>query len=296
MEAYGMELRQLRHFVALAEERSVTAAAHRELIVQSGLSNSIQALERELGSELYLRGTRPIRLTATGEALLNPARDVLNAAAAAERIVHDTKQVLVGRMRLGIPVSASHVVPLARHLGDFLRTYPGVDVSMRVAPATEIPAMVEHGELDCAVLPVAEQRGRLRLTPLGSEPMHLTCRPDHWLAKRDSVTLSELTGERFVEVLPGWLTRVLTDEAFAKAGITRRVVAEVGDWQLFLELVEAGVGIGFAPAHIPAALHRLTVDGLAMERRIYLIMPPAAETTPVAAAFAEAVTSVVTVK
>lgn len=92
-----MELRQLRHFVALAEERSVTAAARRELIVQSGLSNSIQALERELGSELYLRGTRPIRLTATGQALLNPARDVLNAADAAERIVHDTREVLVGR-------------------------------------------------------------------------------------------------------------------------------------------------------------------------------------------------------
>ena len=56
-----MELRHLRHFVALVEEGSVTGAARRELIVQSGLSNSLQALEQDLGTELYLRGTRPVR-------------------------------------------------------------------------------------------------------------------------------------------------------------------------------------------------------------------------------------------
>ena len=67
-----MELRQLRHFLALAEERSITRAARRELIVQSGLSNSLQALERELGTPLYIRGTRPVRLTAAGEALVGP--------------------------------------------------------------------------------------------------------------------------------------------------------------------------------------------------------------------------------
>jgi DNA-binding transcriptional LysR family regulator len=68
-----MELRQLRHFVALAENGSVTQAASREQIVQSGLSNSIHALERSVGSLLYVRGTRPIRLTDAGQALLGPA-------------------------------------------------------------------------------------------------------------------------------------------------------------------------------------------------------------------------------
>src|SRR6185312_8325090 len=75
-----MELRQLRHFLALVEERSITRAAKRELIVQSGLSNSLQALERELGTPLYVRGTRPVRLTAAGEALVGPARRTLTSA------------------------------------------------------------------------------------------------------------------------------------------------------------------------------------------------------------------------
>jgi len=286
-----MEIRQLRHFVALAEEQSVTAAARRELIVQSGLSNSIQALERELGSELYLRGTRPVRLTATGEALLNPARDVLNAATAAERVVRDTREVLIGRLRLGVPVSAAHLVPVADRLGDFLRTFPGVDVSMRVASALSMQEMVEVGEIDCAIAPAVERRGRLRLTPLGTEPLTLTVRRDHPLAGRATVRVPDLAGERFVETPPGWTSRVLSDAMFAAAGLTRRIVAEVGDWELVLQLIEAGAGIGFTPARLPSPLGRIAVEGVAMERRIFLILPPAGETTPVAAAFGAALTA-----
>jgi DNA-binding transcriptional LysR family regulator len=75
-----MELRQLRHFLALAEEQSFTRAAQREHIVQSGLSNSIHSLERELDTPLYVRGSRPIRLTAAGFALEGPARRTLSSA------------------------------------------------------------------------------------------------------------------------------------------------------------------------------------------------------------------------
>jgi len=292
-----MELRQLRHFVALAEERSVTAAARRELIVQSGLSNSIKSLERELGAELYLRGTRPVRLTSVGEALLNPAREALTAATAAERVVHETRDVLVGRLRLGISLSAQHVVPFAGYIADFLRVHPGVDVRMRAASALAMQGMVESGELDCAIGPALEQRGRLRLTPLGAEPLRLTCRADHPLVARDRVRVSDLDGERFVDVPPGWVGRLLSDAMFAGAGITRRIVAEVGDWELFLALVTAGVGIGFVPEGLlfpgpgrpGGPLRQVEVEGVAMARHLYLILPPKAETSPVAARFADAV-------
>jgi DNA-binding transcriptional LysR family regulator len=97
-----VELRQLRHFLALVEERSFTGAARRELIVQSGLSNSIQALERELGTPLYVSGTRPIWLTAAGEALAGPARRTRASAAQAEQAVHQTRDGLIGTLRLGV--------------------------------------------------------------------------------------------------------------------------------------------------------------------------------------------------
>ena len=82
-----------------------------------------------------------------------------------------------------------------------------------------------------------EQRGRSRLTSLASEPLALTCRSDHELVRRDRVTVADPAGERFVDVLPGWTARLPCDALFAGAGLTRRIVAEVGDWEVLLEMM-----------------------------------------------------------
>jgi DNA-binding transcriptional LysR family regulator len=290
-----VELRQLRHFLALAEERSITRAAKRELIVQSGLSNSLQALERELGTPLYVRGTRPVRLTAAGEALVGPARRTLTSAAQAEQAVHHTRDVLIGTLRLGISHSAQHLVPFASYLGEFTRDHPGIDLRLQYAPALAMISMLGTGELDCVIGPAVSQVPGVRMTRLAGEPLHLACRADHRLAGQAGVTMRQLAGERFVEVPPGWTGRLLSDAAFAGQGVPRRVVCEVGDWELFLELVSAGVGIGFAPAGLryPAltapdsVLRLIPVDGARLERHTYLILPAAGETSPAARRFAD---------
>ena len=290
-----MELRQLRHFLALAEERSVTRAARRELIVQSGLSNSLQALERELGTPVYVRGTRPVRLTAAGEALVGPARRTLASAAQAEQAVHRTRDVLAGTLRLGVSLSAQHLVPFASYLGEFTRDHPGVDLRLRYGPGLAMISMLETGELDCVIGPAVSQVAGVRMTRLAGEPLHLACRAGHRLAGRAAVSIRELAGERFVEVPEGWTARLLSDAAFAGEGIPRRVVCEVGDWELFLELVSADVGIGFAPAGLrypvltgPGSVLRLVpVAGVRLERHIYLMLPAAGETSPAAQRFAD---------
>ena len=290
-----MELRQLRHFLALVEERSVTRAARRELIVQSGLSNSLQALERELGAPLYVRGTRPVRLTAAGEALVGAARRTLASAAEAEQAVHLTRDALIGALRIGVSLSAQHLVPFASYLGQFTRDHPGIDLRLRYGPALEMISMVGAGELDCVIGPAVSQVAGLRMTRLAGEPLHLACRADHRLAEQAEVTVRELAGERFVEVPPGWTARLLSDAAFAAEGIPRRVVCDVGDWELFLELVSAGVGIGFAPVGLqypvltgPGSVLRLIpVQGVRLERHIYLILPSVGETSPAARRFAD---------
>ncbi len=290
-----MELRQLRHFLALVEERSVTGAAKRELIVQSGLSNSIQALERELGTPLYVRGTRPVRLTAAGEALVGAARRTLASAAQAEQAVQHTRDVLIGTLRIGILLSAQHLVPFASYLGEFVRDHPGIDLRLQYAPALTMIAMVESGELDCVIGPAVSQIPGVRMTPLAREPMRLVCRSDHRLADQAEVNLGQLGDERFVEVPPGWTARLMSDAAFAGEGIPRRIACEVGDWELFLELVSAGVGIGFAPVGLQypvltgpdSVLRLVAVAGVRLERHIYLILPSPGETSPAARRFAD---------
>ena len=92
---------------------------------------------------------------------------------------------------------------------------------------------------------------------------------------------------------PGWTGRLLSDAAFAAEGIPRRVVCEVGEWELFLELVNAGVGIGFAPVSLqypvltaPNSVLRL-IPGVRLERHIYPMLPSAGETNPAAGRFAD---------
>jgi DNA-binding transcriptional LysR family regulator len=290
-----MELRQVRHFLALVEERSVTRAAKREHIVQSGLSNSIQTLERELGTPLYVRGTRPVRLTAAGEALVGPARRTLTSAAEAEQAVHHTRDVLTGTLRIGISLSAQHLVPFASYLGDFARDHPGIDLRLQYAPALTMISMVEAGGLDCVIGPAVSQVPGVRMTPLAREPMRLVCRSDHRLGGQAEVTLGQLGDERFVEVPPGWTARLMSDAAFAGEGIPRRIACEVGDWELFLELVSAGVGIGFAPVGLQypvltgpdSVLRFIAVADVRLERHIYLILPSPGETSPAARRFAD---------
>jgi DNA-binding transcriptional LysR family regulator len=155
--------------------------------------------------------------------------------------------------------------------------------------------MLDSGELDCVIGPALNQVPGVRMTRLAREPMHLVCRSDHPLADKPEVSLSELANERFVEVPAGWTARLLSDAAFAGEGIPRRVVCEVGDWEVFLEVVSAGVGIGFAPVGLQypvltaadSMLRLIAVDGVRLERHIYLMLPPAGETSPAAQRFAD---------
>jgi DNA-binding transcriptional LysR family regulator len=156
-------------------------------------------------------------------------------------------------------------------------------------------SMLETGELDCVIGPAVSQVPGVRMTPLAREPMRLVCRSDHRLAQQAEVSLGQLADERFVEVPPGWTGRLLSDAAFAGEGIPRRVVCEVGDWELFLELVSAGVGIGFAPVGLQypvltapvSVLRFISVADVRLERHIYLMLPSAGETSPAAGRFAE---------
>jgi DNA-binding transcriptional LysR family regulator len=203
--------------------------------------------------------------------------------------------VLIGTLRIGVSLSAQHLVPFASYLGEFARDHPGIDLRLQYAPALTMISMVETGDLDCVIGPALSQVAGLRMTRLAREPLQLVCRADHRLAEQGEVTMRQLADERFVEVPAGWTARLMSDAAFAGEGVPRRVVCEVGDWELFLELVSAGVGIGFAPVGLQypvltapdSVLRFMEVEGMRLERHIYLILPSVGETSPAARQFAE---------
>jgi DNA-binding transcriptional LysR family regulator len=296
----AMELRHLRHFVALADERSFTAAAAREHIVQSGLSTSIRALEKDVGALLFVRGTRPIRLTAEGEALVPSARRTLEAADAARQTVQEVHGVLAGQLRIGALQTTGHTIPFATWLAEFALAHPRVEISVQQLGASEMVRLVLDGGLDCALVALLDDDpAGLDVVPLLAEPLVLACPAGHPLAGEASVRLDQLTGERFVEAPPQWAIRAQIDRAFAEAGLHRRIGCVVNEWSMALDLVGSGVGVALVPEGLDFTLHPRSTEalqlvplaGVTLERRVDLVLPSGQAATPAARRFAQLVKS-----
>ncbi|MBE3008124.1 LysR family transcriptional regulator [Microbispora sp. NEAU-D428] len=252
-----MELRQLRYFVAVAEESHFTRAAERLHIAQSGLSASIRALERELGADLFRRNTRQVRLTPEGRALLVEARRALAASDAARDAVAAVRGLLRGSLSIG-SLQCLHAVDLPAVLAGFVAAHPGLDIRLRHGGSGELVEQVREGRLDLALVSrPAREPDDVVMTPLAAEPLVLACAPGHPLAVLGRVGLEALRGERFVDFPPDWGTRTRADEALAASGVDRHVALEVTDVHSLLDLVGNGLGVALVPRSFSAKTRRV---------------------------------------
>src|SRR3954470_11040513 len=147
-----MELRHLRYFVAIAEERSFTRAAERLWVAQPGLSTQIRRLESELGVQLFDRHTRGVDLTDAGELFLERARTALAAADAARSTGLDLEDGLVGSVRLGI-VTGTGWPGTSALLGHFGRERPAVELTVVESYAGTLLRDLRDGRLDAIIAP-----------------------------------------------------------------------------------------------------------------------------------------------
>ena len=192
-----MELRHLRYFVAIAEERSITRAAERLWIAQPGLSTQVRRLESELGIQLLNRHTRGVALTPAGEVFLERARATLAAADAARSTGADLEAGLVGTLRLGMATEAP--AGLARPLlAAFGRDRPEVEVTVFESYSGTLMRDLRDGRLDAVIAPAAFGSAELRSVPVGSEPWVMLAGPGHRLAFPGAVDAGELNAETVV--------------------------------------------------------------------------------------------------
>src|SRR4051794_8133557 len=177
-----MELRHLRYFVAIAEERSFTRAAERLWIAQPGLSTQIRKLETELGIKLFERHTRGVDLTAAGELFLERARVVLAAAESAHSVGTDMEAGLAGSIRLGIAAEATlRLVPDL--LAEFGRQRPGVELTVFESYGGTMLRDLRDGRVDAVVAPTEFGSAELSMVDLGSERWVVLAGAGHRLAQ-----------------------------------------------------------------------------------------------------------------
>ncbi len=287
----GMELRQLRSFVVVAEEMNVGRAAVRLHLTQPSLSRQIAALEHDLGVELFGRVRRRFVLTAAGETFLADAQDLLRRSDEAVRAAQRTQRGELGTLRLRFVQSATFET-LPRILGAFREAYPEVVLDLETLTTLRQTQALRDGRIDVGLLrpnapgpassPYLGKRGAsgggttvVELAPglasraVSEDPLVAVLPARHRLARRKRIRLAELADEAFV-----FYSRpsgpVVHDPIVGycrAAGFMPRIEQEAADVQTIVSLVAAGLGVSLLigptpPSNPDAVVYRELSDDL----------------------------------
>ncbi len=254
-----MDLRRLRYFVAVAQERHFGRAAERLFLAQPALSQQVKALETELGVLLFTRSTRRVDLTPAGARFYDRALEILGAVDSAVDEVRRVHAGEEGRVRLGFIGSATYeLMPtLSRTLQAQLPRL-GVELKGELLSPEVLNALREN-RLDLGVMRPFPRVAGVQSRVLRSEPLVLAVGIDHRLAERDVVALAELVEDPFVSY--PHTHSAMADAvraACAKAGFEPIVRTEVAETATLVSFVAAGLGV----ALVPDSVERVRIPGV----------------------------------
>lgn len=239
-----MTLEQLRIFIAVAERQHVTRAAEALNLTQSAASAAVAALEARHGSKLFNRVGRGIELTEAGHIFLDEARAVLARAEMAELRLAE----LAGLKRGRLLIQASQTIAsywLPRHLVEYRRSYPGIEIRLSVGNTADAAEAVSTGAAELGFVEGLVERPQLKVTEVARDQLIVVVAPDHPWASRRTLGADDLIKTEWVLREPGSGTRSVFEDALAKMGVP------VADLNVALELptneavraaVEAGMG------------------------------------------------------
>ena len=229
-----MDVRRLGHFVAVADHGGFTAAAKAVHVSQPALSLAVKDLENELGTRLFTRAGRKAQLTAAGQALLGPARQVLRDLQTGRAAVAAVTGLESGNLTLAsLPTLAAD--PVAGLVGEFRRQYPGIRIDL-AAPddSTDLLDLVITGACELGVTEARDVPGTLEAISLGAQELALILPPGTATADRES---GQLAATPFIAAPPGTSTRRLLDETLAAAGHRPRLAVVTAQRDAILPLV-----------------------------------------------------------
>lgn len=247
------ELKQMRVLRAVANAGSFSAAAEELDYTQPAVSRIVAGLERELGTTLIERATRPLRLTDAGVALVRHAERVLEQLLSAEAEIQAIARLDAGRLRVGTFSSAGAAF-VVHALGELRRHHPGLEVSVVEDWPSALVRKLRAGDLDIAVVFDFPQAGEdiaagLEVEHLLDDPLLVVLPRSHRLGKAKRVAFGDLADEDWL--LPAFgpdsPSLRLINRACASAGFEPNVVCRITDCQMTQAMIATGAGISLLP-------------------------------------------------
>lgn len=273
-----IDVRRLRVLRAVADHRTVTAAAAALYLTPSAVSQQLAALEQETGHRLVERGARGTRLTPAGEILLTHTNEVLAQLERAEAELADYSEGVAGTVTVAAFATGIGLV-LAPAIAELTRTAPGIRVRVQDAEGDASVPMVLDRLVDMAV--AVEYRGapgdddrRLTRLPLYSEPFDAVLPAGHRLAGREQVAVADLAEDTWIGPYPGNPCHDVVVLACEYAGFEPRLEHSSDDFHAVVALAGAGAGVALVPRSAlrgtePGRVVVRPVEGTAPTRRVF---------------------------
>lgn len=285
-----MHIETLQTFCDLVDSGSFSLAAKQNLISQSAVSQQVRALEDRYGQKLLERGHPEGALpTAAGRLLYAESKEILNRFRTLEGKLRDRPRVMSGTVRVATVYSVGlHVLP--PHIKGFLRDHPQVNIRLEYKRTDEIYAACLGGILQLGIVAFPLPKAQIEVVPLWHDRLVFVCSPEHRLASRAAIRLTDLRGEPFIAFDRDIPTRKAIDRILRARRISLSRSMEFDNIETIKRSVEAGLGISILPDDAVAnevragSLCAVPIHGAKLVRPIGAILRRGAELSPAAQA------------
>lgn len=243
-----MDIRQLKAFVAIAEEKTFTAGAKRLNVTQAAVSMQIRQLEEEIGLPLFNRTPRRVILTQAGETLMTRARKILREHDMALDELAEIAGAEHGRLRIGTASAMFATIQLPAILENLNKKFENAEISVVSGTSHALVEKISHGEVDIAFVSLPVEHPNIETELLFSDEIVAIAHPDHSFAKEKTISAKKLANEPLILGEKGGNTRRLIDDFFDKAGVKPNIIMELSRQEAIDKMVENEMGVGISGA------------------------------------------------
>ncbi|MCM3172253.1 LysR substrate-binding domain-containing protein [Paenibacillus sp. MER 99-2] len=265
-----MELLQLKYFLEVARVEHMTEAARSLHVTQSSLSKTIGRLEEDLGVPLFDRIGRKLRLNEFGSRFYRRAERALFELEQGKHEISDLSSPEHDTLELAVTTAST----LPQILREFRNKRPDIQFHVQMLTTQEMVTLLHRGEVDFCLSSPPIRGEDIECQIMFIDPILVAVPKGHWLADRNSISLTELRDESFVGVKRGYGTRDLVDSICKSVGFIPTYVYEGDEPARLSSLVEAGIGIAFIPStarHSGEHIKYLKVENHELVREIALL-------------------------
>lgn len=270
-----MDINQLEVLIAVAREKSFSRAAEVLGRTQPAVSQAIRRLEIEIGERLFDRSSKDGTLTASGEVLVDYARQMLNLRHSANTALREMKNLQSGKVT--ISANEHTVFYLLPVIAEFRKQHPMIKVEVQRGVASRIPDQITAREAELGVISFKPSDSSLRSVSVMNDELLLIVAPIHRLSKRNSVSVRDLGDETFIAHNAPSPYRQKVIETFRKYDTRLNISVELPSLEAIKRLVETGIGVALVPklsAQTEIAtgqLKGLSVKEMKLERKLNIV-------------------------